>query len=83
MYGEGIGPLLDRVAELVALRRDGREFPVELGITPAWSGGECTFTAFIRDITVRKQADADLRQARDAADSGPAACSDSSPAGQR
>jgi PAS domain S-box-containing protein len=64
----GDSPLLNKVAELVAVRRDGKEFPVELAITPSWSGGECTFTAFIRDITVRKQAEADLRQARDAAE---------------
>jgi PAS domain S-box-containing protein len=64
----GEGPLLNKVAELVAIRRDGWEFPIELAITPAWSGSECTFTAFIRDITVRKQAELDLRQARDAAE---------------
>jgi PAS domain S-box-containing protein len=64
----GDGPLLNKVAELVAIRRDGREFPVEIAITPAWTNDECTFTAFIRDITVRKQADVDLRQARDAAE---------------
>jgi PAS domain S-box-containing protein len=65
----GNSPLLDKVTELIARRRDGRDFPVELAITPAWCGDQCTFTAFIRDITVRKQAEADLRQARDAADS--------------
>ncbi len=64
----GEGPLLHKVAELIALRRDGREFPVEIAITPAWSGGVCTFTAFIRDITARRQAESDLRHARDAAE---------------
>jgi PAS domain S-box-containing protein len=64
----GEGPLLNSVAEIVALRRDGREFPVEVAITPAWSGGECTFAAFIRDITARKQTEADLRQAKEAAE---------------
>jgi PAS domain S-box-containing protein len=53
----GDGPLLNKVAELTALRRDGREFPVELAITPASAGGECTFTAFIRDISQRRQAE--------------------------
>jgi PAS domain S-box-containing protein len=64
----GEGPLLNSVAEIVALRRDGREFPVEVAITPAWSGGECTFTAFIRDITARKQTEAELRQAKETAE---------------
>jgi PAS domain S-box-containing protein len=64
----GEGPLLNTVAEIVAVRRDGREFPVEVAITPAWSGGECTFTAFIRDITARKQTEAELRLAKDAAE---------------
>ena len=64
----GEGPLLNTVAELVARRRDGREFPVEVAITPAGVGDECTFTAFIRDISLRKKAEVDLRQARDAAE---------------
>ncbi len=64
----GEGPLLDKVVELVAVRRDGREFPVEVAITPACSASEWTFTAFIRDITIRTQAEADLRQARDSAE---------------
>ena len=53
----GDGPLLDKVVEITALRRDGREFPVEVAITPAWCGGECTFTAFIRDVTQRRHAE--------------------------
>jgi len=64
----GEGPLLSKLVEILAIRRDGREFPVEVAITPAWSDGECTFTAFIRDITLRKQAEADLRQAKEAAE---------------
>ena len=65
----GEGPLLNQVAGLVATRRDGREFPVDLAITPAWGGSKCTFTAFIRDVSVRKQAEAELQRARDAAES--------------
>jgi PAS domain S-box-containing protein len=64
----GNGALLFTVVELVAARRDGREFPVEVAITPAWADGQCTFTAFVRDITRRKKTEADLRQAMDAAE---------------
>jgi PAS domain S-box-containing protein len=64
----GDGPLLSKVAELVARRRDGLEFPVELAITPAGSGEECTFTAFIRDISHRKQAETDLLHAKETAE---------------
>ena len=38
-----------------------------MAITPAWSDGGYTFTAFIRDISL-KQAEADLRQAKEAAE---------------
>jgi PAS domain S-box-containing protein len=72
----GDGPLLNTVAEIVAVRRDGREFPVEVAITPACSDGQCTFTAFIRDITARKQIEAELRQAKDAAETASRAKSD-------
>ncbi len=65
----GEGPLLNTVTELVARRRDGLEFPVEVAIAPAWAGGECTFTAFIRDITLRKRTEAELHHAKDAAES--------------
>ena len=31
----GVGPVLNRRIETTAIRRDGREFPVELSISPA------------------------------------------------
>ena len=51
----GEGPVLSRRFEITALHRDGREFPVELAITPMRVQGEWTFSAFLRDITERKQ----------------------------
>ena len=51
----GTGPVLNRRLELIALHRDGREFPIELSITPIASGGTVTFSAFVRDITEREQ----------------------------
>jgi PAS domain S-box-containing protein len=53
----GTGPVLNRRIEISAVRRDGQEFPVELAITPIRSGSTVTFSAFIRDISERKQAE--------------------------
>jgi PAS domain S-box-containing protein len=58
----GVGPVLNRRIEITALRRDGREFPVELSISPAGSGPTYLFGAFIRDLTARKEAEAALHQ---------------------
>jgi PAS domain S-box-containing protein len=58
----GVGPVLNKRIEITALRRDGREFPVELSISPAGSGPTYLFGAFIRDLTARKEAEAALHQ---------------------
>ncbi|HYQ01965.1 MAG TPA: PAS domain S-box protein [Polyangiaceae bacterium] len=52
----GVGPILGKRLELPALRADGSEFPVELAVVPTLSNGEPMFTAYVRDITERKQA---------------------------
>jgi PAS domain S-box-containing protein len=52
----GEGPVLNRIVEISAADRNGREFPVELTITPIRQGGVEFFCAFIRDITERKDA---------------------------
>ena len=62
-FRTGQGPVLNRRIEITALRRDGTEFPVELSITPLKSGDTWTFSSFIRDITARRQAEEDLRNA--------------------
>ncbi len=47
--------------ELVARRRDGSEFPIELSVS-RWESAEGWYaTAIIRDATVRVQAESDLR----------------------
>jgi two-component system sensor histidine kinase/response regulator len=57
---------LNRHLELVAVRRGGEEFPVEVAIAPISSDGAPMFAGYMRDITARKQAERELRQSRDA-----------------
>jgi PAS domain S-box-containing protein len=65
----GEGPILNRRLELMALHRDGREFPVEVTVTsPVRSDGGTFFGAFLRDISERRRHEAELRQAKDAAE---------------
>ena len=62
----GEGPLLNRVIEVQALRRDGGEFPAEISIAPVRLGEQYLFAAFIRDVTERKRAEEQLRSAKEA-----------------
>jgi two-component system, sensor histidine kinase and response regulator len=64
----GEGPLLNRRLEVPALRRDGSEFPVEMTISPIRYGSAWIFSAFLHDITERKQAEEEVRKARDVAE---------------
>jgi len=59
--------LLGKPLELSALHRDGREFPIELTITPLETENGVVFNAFLRDITQRKKAQEELARARDQA----------------
>jgi PAS domain S-box-containing protein len=56
----GEGPLLNKLVELSALRRNGEEFPVEMTIWALAVGPETTYNAFLRDITERKRAQSEL-----------------------
>ena len=56
----GEGPVLGQRIEVPALHADGHEFPVELAITRIKGDGPPMFSAYLRDITVRKQAEDEL-----------------------
>ncbi|HEU0219556.1 MAG TPA: PAS domain S-box protein [Gallionella sp.] len=53
----GNGPLIGKVTEVAALRKDGSEFPVELSISAARLQGRWHAVGVIRDLTERKQAE--------------------------
>jgi PAS domain S-box-containing protein len=55
----GEGKLLNRRVEMMAVRRDGSEVPVELALVAVQEGEYHTFSAFLRDITERKRAEGD------------------------
>ncbi|BDI34417.1 hypothetical protein CCAX7_64680 [Capsulimonas corticalis] len=64
--GEGVerylvvsdGGIAGRQLELLGRRKDRSEFPVEVSIIPVAIDGETIFTAYLRDITQRKSAEA-------------------------
>jgi PAS domain S-box-containing protein len=56
--------LLDRRLEITGMRADVTTFPVELTITRIGVPGPPTFTGYLRDITERKAAEAELKASR-------------------
>ncbi|HSV54595.1 MAG TPA: diguanylate cyclase [Burkholderiaceae bacterium] len=56
----GVGALVGQRVEITALRKDGGEFPVELSIAATPVGSGFVASAFLRDISERKAAEAKL-----------------------
>jgi PAS domain S-box-containing protein len=69
-FETGEGPLLNRRVEVEGLRKDGTRIPIELAIIVVKGWGFYRFNAFCRDISDRRQADAErnrlLEEAREA-----------------
>ena len=64
----GEGPVLNKRIEITGLRRDGSEFPIELAISPLKTPTGYEFHAFVQDIGERKQAEDELRGAKESAE---------------
>jgi PAS domain S-box-containing protein len=54
----GMGPVLGKVRELSALRKDGSELPVDVSVTLAVRDGDrATFVGYLRDVSARQRAE--------------------------
>lgn len=59
----GEGPILGRRIELWGMRRDGTEVPLEIIVWPTpGEGGGVAFHAFLRDVSVQRAQEAELRR---------------------
>lgn len=56
-------PVLNQRLELTALHKSGHSFPIEINIAPIETEQGINFTAFIRDISYRIEAETELRLA--------------------
>ncbi|MEM9598954.1 MAG: ATP-binding protein [Acidobacteriota bacterium] len=64
----GESKVLGRRLELPAMRGDGSEFPVELTISEFEGGERRLFTGYLRDITDQKEAEEQLKTAKEQAE---------------
>ena len=64
----GVKRVIGIQREVLAKRKDGSLFPADLAIGETHLAGGTVFTGAIRDITVRKLGEAELRSTRDAAE---------------
>ncbi len=63
-FATGRGPLSGKQFELLAVRSDGTEFPVELTVARVGTESTQALTGFVRDITERRQLEEQLRQSQ-------------------
>ncbi|PPD50285.1 MAG: histidine kinase [Methylobacter sp.] len=60
----GGSPWLNKLVEHVAIRSNGSTFPIELSVSPLKIGDSYIFSGFIHDITARKVAEQQIRDAQ-------------------
>src|SRR5258707_6003251 len=58
----GEGPLLNRRTSIIALHKDGHEFPAEISISPVLIGSSYIFNIFLRDVTETKRAQRQIEE---------------------
>jgi diguanylate cyclase (GGDEF)-like protein/PAS domain S-box-containing protein len=58
----GDGPILGRRVELEAMRKNGITFPIELTVAPIRTSEGPAFSAFMQDISERRQVEQQLRR---------------------
>jgi diguanylate cyclase (GGDEF)-like protein/PAS domain S-box-containing protein len=66
--GHGTGPLVGKRTEVVALRKDGTEFPLELSVSALQIKNKWHAIGIMRDITARKTLEAEIQDAREYAE---------------
>ena len=59
---DSISRPMGEVQDVFGLRSDGKEFPVEVSISKVELQGERLFSVSLRDISLRKQGEAEIRQ---------------------
>lgn len=64
----GRGAVLGTRIEIEGWHREQRQFPIELTVIPVKKMGSYVFSAFVRDITERKQVEMSLKDAKDRAE---------------
>ena len=66
----GEGPVLNKQIEVPAMTRSGNIVPVEMTVIPIQLDDEVLMTAFLRDISERKETENKLKQAKEEAEQG-------------
>jgi PAS domain S-box-containing protein len=56
-HKSGVGQIIGKGREVIGLRKDGHQFPMDLAISESVSRGETIFIGIVRDITERKRLD--------------------------
>jgi PAS domain S-box-containing protein len=55
-------PLLNKRTSIIALHKDGHEFPAEISISPVLIGNKHIFNVFLRDVTETKRAQRQIEE---------------------